>query len=192
MLPQENPHAKDEAPRLLVDAMLGRLARWLRLMGYDAAYWRDGSDLALIHHARSEGRLILTRDHQLAGRRAVWAVLVEAETLDAQIDEVRTKLWGNPQPFSRCGECNGQLVDLPHAVAQGLVPPYVWHTQATFRRCPDCGRVYWKGTHWPALQARLAVDKGLLSQGFDFHPATGASDDISLPGDPTLPKKAPQ
>ena len=189
MLPQENPLAKDETPSLLVDAMLGRLARWLRLMGYDAAYWRDGSDAALIRHARAAGRLILTRDHQLAGRRGVWAVLVEAETLDAQIEEVRTKLWGNPRPFSRCGECNGQLVDLPHAAAQGLVPPYVWHTQTTFRRCPDCGRVYWKGTHWPALQARLVVDEESISQGFDSRSETEVSAAISPPEGPTLPKR---
>jgi uncharacterized protein with PIN domain len=155
MLPQENANNKEDTPRLLVDAMLGRLARWLRLAGYDAAYWRDGSDAALARQARAENRLILTRDHQLAARRGVRALLITAETLDTQIDEVRMKLGGNPQPFTRCPECNSHLTDLPHASARELVPSYVWHTQSVFRHCPECGRVYWKGTHWPALQSRL-------------------------------------
>jgi len=158
MLPQNEPAAKEATPRLLADAMLGRLARWLRLLGYDTAYWRDGSDEALIRQARAEDRLILTRDHQLAGRRGVRALLVAAETLDAQIAEVRTALaplGSAPQPFTRCPECNGSLANLPRPAARDLVPPYVWHTQLEFRRCPDCGRVYWKGTHWPAMAARL-------------------------------------
>jgi len=139
--------------------MLGRLAKWLRLAGYDTAYWRDGSDEELMAAARAEGRLILTRDHQLAGRRGVWALFVASETLDAQTAEVRAVLGGDPQPFTRCPECNAALADLPHAAAVDLVPPYVWRTQTQFRRCPDCGRVYWKGTHWPALAARLVEDE---------------------------------
>lgn len=135
--------------------MLGRLARWLRLMGYDAAYWRDGSDEELMAAARAEGRLIVTRDHALAGRRGVQALLVAAESLDGQIAEVQAALAGHPEPFTRCPECNGALAELPHAAARDLVPPYVWHTQSQFRHCPGCGRVYWKGTHWPAMAARL-------------------------------------
>ena len=100
MLPQDEPTAKEPAPRLLVDAMLGRLVRWLRLMGYDAAYWRDGSDEALIAAAQAEDRLIVTRDHALAGRRGVRAVLIAAEGLDEQIAEARTALGGAPAPFT--------------------------------------------------------------------------------------------
>jgi hypothetical protein len=147
----------------MVDAMLGRLAHWLRLMGYDTAYWRDGSDSALIRQARAENRLIVTRDHQLAGRRGIRAVLIASELLDEQIAEVRAALGsrapGTPEPFTRCPECNGALHDLSDEDARDLVPPYVWHTQLVFRRCPDCGRVYWKGTHWPGMQLRLENDK---------------------------------
>jgi uncharacterized protein with PIN domain len=155
MLPQEPIQTKDAPPRLLVDAMLGRLARWLRLMGYDTAYWRDGSDLALIRQALAEHRLIVTRDRQLAGRRGIRAVLVASESLDGQIAEMRSVLasWvaAAPEAFTRCPECNGRLYD--------LVPPYVWYTQHLFRRCPDCGRVFWKGTHWPGMQSRLETEK---------------------------------
>ncbi len=135
--------------------MLGRLAKWLRLAGYDAAYWRDGSDEALIAAAQAEARLIITRDRQLAGRRRVHAVLITAEGLDEQIAEVRAAAGGDPSPCARCPECNGRLADLAHADARGLVPPYVWQTQTEFHRCPECGRIYWKGTHWPAVAARL-------------------------------------
>jgi uncharacterized protein with PIN domain len=143
--------------------MLGRLARWLRLMGYDAAYWREGSDVALVRQAQAEGRWIVTGDRQLAGRRGIRAVLIASESLDEQIAEVKAALRsvapGEPEPFSRCPECNGALRDLTCEAARDLVPPYVWHTQSVFRSCPNCGRVYWKGTHWPGMQARLEADR---------------------------------
>lgn len=148
------------APRLMVDAMLGKLARWLRLAGYDAAYWREGSDEALMAAALDAGRLILTKDHALAGRRGGRAVLIHADDLDGQISEARealAKLGPAPQPFTRCGECNGELVELPHAEAEMLVPSYVWQTQAHFWRCTQCGRIYWKGTHWPGVRDRLKL-----------------------------------
>lgn len=138
--------------------MLGSLARWLRLAGYDAAYWREGSDDALMAHAAAEGRMIVTRDRGLAGRRGVWALLVAAEELDAQVAEVRVALGPPPEPFTRCPECNGALEELSRDAAQERVPPYVWHTQTAFRSCRGCGRVYWKGTHWPAVEARLQGD----------------------------------
>jgi hypothetical protein len=154
MLPQEQDTTK-AAPPLFVDAMLGRLAKWLRLAGYDAVYWRDGSDEALIAAARAADRLIITRDRQLAARRGVAAVFVRADGLDEQIAEVRSAVGGAPRPFTRCGECNGRLMALAHEDARTLVPPYVWQTQTEFHRCEACGRVYWKGTHWPAVAARL-------------------------------------
>jgi uncharacterized protein len=163
MLPQEPVQIKDTSPRLIVDAMLGRLARWLRLMGYDTAYWREGSDLALIRQASAEERVIVTRDRQLAGRRHVRAILIASESLDEQIAEVRAVLGsGAPvalAPFTRCPECNGKLQDLSREDARDLVPPYVWHTQYSFRRCATCGRVYWRGTHWPGMKSRLETDR---------------------------------
>jgi uncharacterized protein with PIN domain len=150
---------RGETPRLFVDAMLGKLAKWLRLAGYDAEFWREGSDDELIVAAREQNRLILTKDRGLAGRRGVRALLIHADDLDAQIREARAALEQTgpaPESYTRCAECNGVLVALPHSEAEDLVPPYVWHTQREFRRCKGCGRVYWKGTHWPSVQGRLA------------------------------------
>ena len=162
------------APPLIVDAMLGSLVRWLRLAGYDTEFWREGSDDELIAAAQQQGRLIVTKDHGLAGRRGVAALRIDAETLDEQIDEARRSLSERgpaPQPFTRCAKCNGPIVDLPHPDADGLVPPYVWHTQREFRRCERCGRVYWKGTHYPAVQHRLSAAEderpGLKQEGTD-------------------------
>jgi uncharacterized protein with PIN domain len=162
MVSQETPDSQSVAPpRLLVDAMLGKLARWLRHAGYDAEFWRDGSDEELMAAARARGRLILTKDHGLAGRRGVHAVLIHAAEVDDQVAEARralAKLGTVPEPFTRCADCNGELAELPRAEAERLVPPYVWHTQQRFHRCMRCGRVYWKGTHWPAVQRRVAHD----------------------------------
>ena len=63
------------------------------------------------------------------------------------------------RPSPAAAQCGGELTDLPHEAARDLVPPYVWQTQTQFSRCVLCGRVYWRGTHWPALQRRLAQDQ---------------------------------
>lgn len=158
MLAQDHDKRQETPPRLLVDAMLGRLARWLRLLGFDAEYWREGSDEELIAAAAQQGRIIVTRDRALAGRHGLRALYVTSETLEEQIEEVRARLGPGAAPFSRCSECNGELVDLDRSSAEGRVPPYVWRTQAVFRECSRCGRIYWKGTHWPALLERVGRD----------------------------------
>lgn len=135
--------------------MLGSLAKRLRWLGYDTIYWRAGSDEALMARARIDDRLIVTRDHALARRRGVAALLIESESLAEQLAEVRAALPIPPQPFARCGECNGLLQTLDRDAARALVPPYVWQTQDAFWRCTGCGRIYWKGTHWPGLLAEL-------------------------------------
>lgn len=147
---------KSGTPRLLVDAMLGRLARWLRLMGYDAAYLADTDDLAVVRLARAEGRRVLTRDREMAARRAVDAVLIDAQTLDAQLDEVLVAIGPPPEDAPpRCTECNTPLEPLDRAAAKGRVPPYVWRTHDDFTYCPGCRRVYWRGTHWRRIRARI-------------------------------------
>ena len=102
----------------------------------------------------------MTRDHQLAGRRGVRALLITTESLDEQITEVRSALGADPGPFSRCAECNGILVEVSREEVRDRVPPYVWHTQPVFHRCADCGRIYWKGSHWPGMEARLEDGQG--------------------------------
>ncbi len=145
--------------KLLVDSMLGTLGKWLRLLGYDAASAANHApDIELVRQARAEGRVILTRDRELAGRRGVQALLVVDDDPEAQLLQVARALnLPPPQPGSRCVHCNAALQTASHEEVAGDVPPYVLQTQPAFRRCPQCRRVFWRGTHWPELQRKAEL-----------------------------------
>ena len=146
----------DEPLRLLADGMLGRLAKWLRLLGYDVAYDNAGTDLELARRARAEGRVLLTRDRELAARRGLRTLLIRSQVLEEQVREVRNNLGPPPHPaLSRCAVCNSVLEPISHDQAAQLVPPHVLRTQPEFRHCPGCGRVYWPGSHLQAIRAQL-------------------------------------
>jgi uncharacterized protein with PIN domain len=137
--------------KLVADAMLGRLAKFLRILGYDTAYLVNTDDYAVMRVARAEGRLILTRDRQLARRRGVRALLIESQELEDQLRQVRDTL-GLPREAPRCPVCNEQLVDAPPETVAARVPPYVQRTQTQFSLCMGCERIYWPGTHWEHMQ----------------------------------------
>jgi hypothetical protein len=143
--------------RFLVDAMLGKLATYLRMCGYDAAYALDRdaeADDDLLEIARAEGRTVLTRDVSLA-RRAPAAVLVESRDVEEQLRELRAadvELSLDDRP-SRCGACNGPVEAVaPEEPTPGYAPDPastdVW-------RCRDCGQHFWKGSHWDDVRKRL-------------------------------------
>ncbi len=143
--------------------MLGRLAKWLRALGFDVAYDRRIADDALIARAWREGRTILTRDRALAGRRALRetgaaCILIESPDPDEQLAELVRSHGLQPDParlLTRCLRCNEPTSGVtPESVATE-VPPYVLATQTGFSRCPACGRVYWKATHVEGLLDRL-------------------------------------
>ena len=141
--------------KLLCDHMLGSLARWLRFMGYDTAYPEPGPDRTLVERARSEGRILLTRDKELAAR-VTDAVQVHSDNLDDQIREVAAILpLRLVDPLSRCSLCNEILVSASVEEVKDLVPEGVRSRHRSFWRCPSCGRVYWRGTHWDKMVARL-------------------------------------
>ena len=138
--------------------MLGSLARWLRFAGFDVRYDAGTPDPALAALARAEGRWLLTRDRRLASSAGPRVVLIRAARLADQAAELRRRLAlvGRPERFfSRCAVCNGVLGELERESVAGKVPPYVEATAASFRGCPDCGRVYWAGTHVGRIAARL-------------------------------------
>ena len=145
-----------DGPRFVADVMLGRLARWLRALGYDTLYFRDAPDRRLLAVALGEGRRLLTRDAALARRAREAGLLVRAEALDAQLAEVAAACsLGGRQALSRCLECNGLLVTSPPDVVRDRVPPYTFATQREFWTCLGCGRVFWAGTHVEGIQRRL-------------------------------------
>jgi uncharacterized protein with PIN domain len=144
--------------RFLCDAMLGSLARWLRLFGFDAEF-ADPSldDREVARRARENGRWLLTRDHELAaaGPRTM---LVRSKDLENQLVEIFSRLGIEPDPNlddPRCAECNGELEEVTTDDVRDLVPPYVLATATRFRRCDRCSRVYWPGTHTEKIRATL-------------------------------------
>lgn len=136
--------------------MLGRLARWLRLLGYDTEYCAGAADAEIAGRARAEGRVILTRDLGLIKRRGVQAVLIGSDRVSEQIAQVTSAF---PAPrlndSVRCSLCNELLAALPSAEARLRVPPHVARCHDSFWQCSRCGRIYWQGTHWRAINGFL-------------------------------------
>jgi len=146
----------DEPLRLLADGMLGRLAKWLRLLGYDTAYDNIATDAELARRARAEGCVLLTRDRELAARRGLSTLLIESQVVEEQVRQVRDALGPPPDPaLSRCAVCNGVLEPVAPAEIADRVPPYVLKTQAEFCHCSGCGRVYWPGSHLQAMHDQI-------------------------------------
>ena len=145
-----------DEPRFVADAMLGRLARWLRALGYDTLYLRDAPDRQLLAVVLAERRRLLTRDTALARRAREAGLLVRAEVLDAQIQEVTAACGlAGRRPLSRCLECNALLAATPPEAVRDRVPPYTFLSRREFWTCTGCGRVFWAGTHVTGIRRRL-------------------------------------
>jgi uncharacterized protein with PIN domain len=150
------------APKFIVDCNVGKLTKWLRLMGYDTVFFNGTDDSHLVATALAEGRIILSRDTQIMKRRVITsgklkAILIQDDKPELQMRQVISKLNLDPQsrPFTRCLECNQALVEKSKEEVKDLVPPYVYKTQNQFMQCPACHRIYWRGTHWQAMSRRL-------------------------------------
>lgn len=155
-------------PRFVLDVHLRKLARRLRLMGFDVDYHPDRDDDALADIADREGRILLSRDRQLMMRKIVSRGLYVRNTdPELQIVEVleRLDLRRLCRPFTRCIECNGLIgpVDPGPAGVMDLIPPGVRSWCAEYYRCSGCGRIYWKGSHYEKLMKR--VDQISKSRG---------------------------
>jgi len=145
-------------PLILVDAMLVNVARDLRLLGYDAAYAGRASDAEVLRKCQREGRLLVTRDRELARRAgAIPHVLVRQAGRTGQILEVLRALGAGPppNPMSRCLRCNEVLEDVSPAEAWERVPDHIALDRAHFSACPRCQRMYWEGSHLGRLRARI-------------------------------------
>lgn len=142
--------------KFLADNMLGRLATWLRLLGYDTLYLPQVDDPELARLAHADDRVLLTRDVELTRRRGVKHLLIQSDKVNEQVEQVfRAFNLSVRAAFSRCAECNQRLESVSKESVKDDVPPYVFSTQDRFRRCADCGRVYWRGTHWARMIARI-------------------------------------
>lgn len=148
--------------RFVADNNVGKLARWLRLMGYDTVLLKEKDNKRLIGSALSEGRIILTKDSQFMKRRLVTSgkvktILITEDEPDKQLRELAKTLNLDYQfrPFSICLECNQPLIPRKKEEIRGMVPDHVFKTQAQYTQCPACHRIYWQGTHWQAMMKKL-------------------------------------
>jgi uncharacterized protein len=149
-----------EPRRFIADAMLGKLAKWLRILGFDVAYEHPIGDQDLVRRARSESRHILTRDCRLVQRRwsgSIRFTVIRDDHWPEQLRQVLLEM--KPLPpiriLTRCVRCNELLRPLPREKALGSVPPYVHRTHKRFMHCPLCDRIYWRGTHPKQIVNRL-------------------------------------
>jgi uncharacterized protein with PIN domain len=135
---------------MIADAMLGSLAKSLRMLGYDTAYEQDIDDSDLKMTALRENRVLLTRDHEVAETGLpITVLLIESDALEDQLLQVvrELDLAANDHAFSRCLICNVPVEDIDKGEVRDRVPEYVYRTQERFARCPSCGRIYWAATH---------------------------------------------
>jgi uncharacterized protein with PIN domain len=143
----------------IADCMLGKLAKWLKILGFDVLYFPKIEDKELLAHARKEDRVLLSRDHALLDRAGgLKKLFIESEAWEDQVRQVLDffDLWGEVAPYSRCLGCNGKLKPLPKAQAANLVAPFVLQKANSFAICPSCGRVFWPGTHFDDMEDKLA------------------------------------
>jgi hypothetical protein len=140
--------------------MLGKLARWLRILGYDTAYERLIDDERLVERVLAENRWLLTRDRFLARRRALRGrlTLLTSDHVPEQLQQLARDIHLDLRldaSMPRCPDCNRVLEELSREAAAPRVPLYVAQTYAVFAICPACGRIFWPGTHWAAMLAQL-------------------------------------
>ena len=155
----------------LADCMLGKLARWLRILGYDTVYDNFAADDDLLRVAGQEGRVLLTRDRPLVERAAamddVTCIHIDALDIDDQVAQMvaDASIDLDRPTFTRCLECNVGIDSVSRDEVEAVVPPYVLQTRDTFYWCPSCERVYWSGSHTSRMNARIDAFREAVSRG---------------------------
>lgn len=144
--------------KFILTKELGRLSKWLRILGFDTAYFNQGNASSLIIQALRDGRIVITRNNRLPKAGGIKIVFVKAQNLKAQLSEVLKVLdisCDQNKMFSRCIICNVELKKTQREEVKNKVPEYVFKTQDEFVSCPNCQRIYWKGTHWGNVEGTL-------------------------------------
>jgi len=153
------------AIKFIADSMLGKLARWLRLMGFDTLYYPSIPDEDLVKKAKEEGRVILTKDNELACRNKGENLLfLSSSDPYEQLKIVIRTLNLNPWEglFSRCVYCNKIVKKVnDNSKIKNLVPSYAYRNSSSFYQCPECGRLYWEGSHHNKIREKI---KSLLKE----------------------------
>ena len=152
--------------RFIVDTNAGKLARWLKMLGYDTLFINDVDDNELIAIGLNDKRVLLTKDTQIMLQRVVTsgrlkAVLIEDDNPKDQLRQVARMIKiDQERKFTRCLECNKLLVPKSKDEVRELVPAYVFKTQSQYFQCPVCQRIYWRGTHWQRMNKEMEALMG--------------------------------
>jgi uncharacterized protein len=155
--------------------MLGKLAKWLRILGFDASYGNRADDRELLQTARRERRVLLTKDHLLIqSAKNIRSLLIESDDWRLQLAQVLEvlELRDKARPLSRCLACNVRLKRLARKNARNLVAPFVFERAAAFSICPRCERVYWPGTHFGDMDSKLS---GILGRRANINSGAGTA-----------------
>ena len=142
-------------PRFVVDIHLGKLAGYLRLLGFDALYRNDFEDNELAEISSTEVRILLTRDRGLLKRKVVTrGYLVRKDDPKEQIHEIvrRFDLSQSAVPYSRCSLCNGILSSARKKTIEKDLEPLTKEYYHHYKQCPDCRQIYWKGSHFDRME----------------------------------------
>lgn len=143
--------------RFIADMMLGRLARWLRLYGYDTLYGIEEDD-EILRVASSENRVLLTRDSGLAKRAeklGIKVFLLRSNSLEGQVKELKANGVEFKELFpanARCPKCNGRINAVTKEAVKGRVPENVYERYNEFYVCENCGQIYWPGRQWREMK----------------------------------------
>ena len=142
----------------IADAMLGRLARWMRFLGFDTLYFRDIKDSKLIRIAREQDRCILTRDSRLIKVKGVnnYLLIKANDPLHQIIEVIDTLKVSQFNPLSRCVTCNGMIARvLNKQDIKDSVPEFIFLNINVFLECTECGKIYWEGSHPKKFKEKL-------------------------------------
>ncbi len=144
--------------KFILTKELGRLARWLRILGYDTIYYDKDDKSRLIIISLRDRRVILTRDSKMSRFTGVRMFRITEDDIEKQLAQVAKGLdldIEEDKTFLRCVDCNEPLVDIKKNKVKDRVPPYVFKTQKEFKTCPACNKIFWKGTHWQLVKEFL-------------------------------------
>ena len=160
-------------PKFLADCMLGKLARWLVLLGYDAVFAteEDNDDLRLLERAKAEDRIFLTRDTRIPEMKGLRKIIILEQRFEDQLKRVLKETGLTPEPgrlFTRCTICNAVLDKADRAQILPELPEKVRALDTSFFRCPKCRRLYWSGSHVERALAKLRK-AGILESGNEKH-----------------------
>lgn len=155
--------------KFAADRMLARVARWLRMLGADTIFNESIDGATMFKTARTEGRIMLTRDKRL--KTAPDVLFLNSNNFREQLRQILAQYPFDvlQNAFSRCSRCNTVLIQVDREVVQLRVPPFVYASNEKFSECPNCAHLYWGGTH------RERIIREIRKIGLDEISLTGAS-----------------